>query len=127
MKTILVDAVRTFVSEEGAINEELQNLLESYDNPKIILTNAPRAKFPVYNLDQMPYEVFTLEKNPEKPNPKYFTTMLERFGLSKDDVLYFEHNQDAVASARSVGINTHHYDHEKQDVAGIKTFLYANL
>ena len=37
MKTILVDAWNTFVTEEG-INLDMKKLLDSYPNNKIILT-----------------------------------------------------------------------------------------
>ena len=39
MKTSLVDAWNTFVTEDG-INRPMQKLLDKYANSKIILTNA---------------------------------------------------------------------------------------
>ena len=39
MKTILVDARNTFVTEDG-INKDIQNLLDAFPNQKIIVTNA---------------------------------------------------------------------------------------
>lgn len=41
--------------------------------------------------------------------------------------MYFEHNEDAVKSARSVGIATHHYDKDKKDLVGLKKFIDENL
>lgn len=127
MKTILVDAVNCFVSEEGQIFREIFDLLETYSNNKIILTGATDEKFKVYNLDKMPYEVFTLKHNPEKTDPEYYRIMLENFNLNKNDVIYFEHNLDAVKSAQSVGINTYYYDNDKKDLEGLKKFLDENL
>ena len=40
MKTILVDAVNTFVIKGDGIFKEMSELLEQYPNRKIILTNA---------------------------------------------------------------------------------------
>ena len=40
MKTILVDAVYTFVSDTGEIFREMFELLEKYPNRKILLTGA---------------------------------------------------------------------------------------
>jgi len=71
--------------------------------------------------------VFTLKHNPEKTDPKYYETMLEHCGLSKDDVVYFEHNENAVKSAQSVGIKTYHYDPEKKDLVALKNFVMENL
>jgi len=126
MKTILVDAVDAFIIEsEGAfkIFKEMHDLLETLPNRKIILTGANDEKFKKFGLDNMPYEVFTLKHNPEKTDPKYFELMLKQFGLNKDDVVYFEHNPEAVKSAESVGIKSYYYDPEKKDLEALKKFL----
>ena len=127
MKTILVDAVYTFVSENGIIFQKMFDLLETYPNRKIILTGANDEQFKKFGLDKMPYEVFTLKHNPEKTDPKYFEILLEHFGLSKSDVIYFEHNVDAVKSAQSAGITSFFYDQDKKDLEALKTFLTTNL
>ena len=130
MKTILVDAVDGFVieTENGfQIFKEMRDLLETFSNRKIILTGANDEQFKKFGLDKMPYEVFTLKHNPEKTDPKYFETILEHFGLSKDDVIYFEHNPEAVKSAESVGIKSYYYDTEKKDLVALKSFLTENL
>jgi HAD superfamily hydrolase (TIGR01509 family) len=123
MKTILVDAVDCFVSTEGVIFQEMLALLNSYRNRKIILTGANDDKFKQYGFDRVPYEVFTLKHNPEKTDPKYYEMMLSNFGLKATDVLYFEHNPEAVKSAQSVGIDTYFYDNDKRDLASLKKFL----
>lgn len=127
MKTILVDAVNTFVIKDKGIFEEMYNLLEQYPNKKIILTNADDEQMDKYGLNKMPYKVFTLKHNPEKTDPEYYEKMLENFDLKKEDVVYFEHNEDAVKSARSVGINTYHYDNDKKDLEALNKFLSDNL
>lgn len=126
MKTILVDAVDCFVSDEGKIFPEMQDLLETYPNKKIILTGANDEQFKMFGLDKMPYEVFTLKHNPEKIDPEYYETMLAHFGLSKDGVIYFEHNPEAVKSAQSTGIETYLYDNDKKDLSELKKFLDEN-
>lgn len=126
-KTILVDAVDCFVSDTGVMFKEMRDLLEKYPNKKIIVTNAPDDKFEGFGLNRVPYEVFTLRRNPMKTDPKYFETLLGHFKLQKDDVVYFEHSPEAVASAQSVGIKTFFYDHTKKDLAALKEFLDKNL
>ena len=129
MKTILVDAVYTFVVENGGvfgIFEDMRDLLESFPNRKIVLTNASDEKFKAYNFDKVPYEIFTLRHNPDKIDPKYFEIMLEHFGLGKDDVIYFEHDPEAVKSAESVGIVSYHYDPDKKDLGALRVFLEKN-
>ena len=131
MKTILVDAVHCFVikKEDGTfqIFREMQDLLESFPNKKIILTNANDEEFKKFGLDKMPWEVFTLKHNPEKTNPEYYKIMLQKFNLKPEEVIYFEHNPDAVKSAQSVGINTFYYDNDKKDLTALKQFLDENL
>ncbi|HEY5588517.1 MAG TPA: hypothetical protein VIK86_06130 [Candidatus Paceibacterota bacterium] len=131
VKTILVDAVFCFIIEKGEgkfdIFQDMYNLLETYPNKKIILTGASDDKRELYGLDNMPYEVFTLKHNPEKTDGEYYKILLNSHNLKKDDVIYFEHDVNAVKSAQSVGINTYHYDNEKKDLESLKQFFDENL
>ncbi len=127
MKTILVDAVNTFVDTAGNIFGAMHDLLEEYPNNKIILTGADDKQFTQFGLDKMPYEVFTLKHEPEKTDPDYFKMMLDNYELTPEDVIYFEHNIDAVESAKSVGIETYHYDKDIKDLDGLQDFLNENL
>ena len=125
MKTILVDAWNTFVTEEG-INLDLKKLLDSYPNNKIILTNATEEELVKFGIVNMPYPVFSLAHNPNKTDANYFVKMLQHFNLKSENVVYFEHNVDAVTSAKSIGISTFHYNKlEKLDY--LTTFLNSNL
>lgn len=130
MKTILVDAVYTFVIEDNGkfkIFNEMYDLLETFPNRKIILTGANDEQSKKFGLDKMPYEVFTLKHNPEKTDPKYFQIMLEHFGLSKEEVVYFEQNSLAVKSAESIGIKAYYYDPSKKDLKALQKFLVKSL
>ncbi|MFA6520739.1 MAG: hypothetical protein WCT44_04010 [Candidatus Paceibacterota bacterium] len=127
MKTILVDAVYCLVSEDGQIFKEMFDLLETYPNKKIVLTGADEEGSKKFKLDTVPYEVFTLKHDPEKTDPRYYEIMLEHFNLKKEDVIYFEHNVDAVKSAENVGIKTYLYSDETKDLESLKKFLDKNL
>lgn len=126
MKTILVDAWNTFITEDGVF-DEMQELLDSFPHTKIILTNANDEEMMKFGIVDMPYEVFTLKHEPNKTDSMYYTTMLEHFDLSPEDVVYFEHNEEAVKSARSVGITTYHYDKDEKDIDALKDFLMEQL
>lgn len=127
MKTILVDAVHCFVSEDGHVFEAMREMLDSYSNKKVILTGANDEQFKKFGLENVPYEVFTLKHDPEKTDPLYYRTFLERYHLAPDDVVYFEHASAAADSAKSVGIETYVYDNEKKDLVALKKFLTENL
>ena len=127
MKTILIDTINTFVMKGQGIDQEMFGLLETFPNRKIILTNADDKQMKELGLDKMPYEVFTLKHNPDKIDPKYYEKMLSHFGLNAEDVIYFEHNIDAVKSAESMGIKTHHFDKDKRDLQALKNFLISEL
>jgi methionine salvage enolase-phosphatase E1 len=127
MKTILVDAVNAFIDIEGNIFKDMQILLDSYPNKKIILTGADYEDGNSYNLKDAPYEVFTLKHDPEKTDPAYYEAMLKHFALDAKDVIYFEHNAEAVKSAQSIGILTFHYDKDKKDLDALRKFIDENL
>ncbi len=130
MKTILVDAVDAFVieTEKGfEIFEEMRNLLDAFPNRKIILTSANDEQYKTFGLDKMPFEVFTLKHDPEKTDPEYYKKMLEHFGLKAEEVIYFEHKQEAVESAQSVGIKTYFWDNDVRPLTDLKAFLENNL
>lgn len=127
MKTILVDTVDTFVIEGDGVLKEMYEMLESFPNRKILLTGANDEQYEKFGLDKMPYDVFTLKHNPEKTDPTYYSIMLEHFGLRKEDVIYFEHDKNAVISAQSVGIKSFYYDSERKDLVALKNFLKDSL
>ncbi len=127
MKTILVDAIDGLVFDTGEIFKEMHDMLETFPNKKIVLTGANNEQFKQFKLDRVPYEVFTLKHNPEKIDPKYFKIMLENYSLKSEDVVFFEHNPEAVKSAETAGIKTMYYDPEKKDLKALKDFLTANL
>lgn len=127
MKTILVDAIDTFADENGNIFNDIHDLIEKFPNKKILVTGANDEEFKEWKLDTMPYEVFTLKHNPNKIDPAYFEKLLTHFTLTPNDVIYFEHNPEAVRSAESVGITSYHFDENIRDIASLKEFLDTAL
>lgn len=127
MKKILVDAINGLVLEDGNVLEQMYKLLETYPNKKLVLTSANDEQFMHFKLNKVPYEIFTLKHNPEKTDPDYFKIFLNTYGLTISDVVYFEHNIEAVKTAQSVGITTYFYDHTKEDMEALKHFLDKNL
>ncbi len=127
MKTILVDAANTFIIKDLGIFKEMYILLESYPNKKIIVTNASDEQIVQFGLDKAPYELFTMKHEPEKTDPKYFQVLIDRYDFKLEDIIYFEHNKDAVESAKSLGINTFYYDPELKDLDALKNFLDSSI
>ena len=125
MKTILVDAWNTFITEKG-INKDLKTLLDSHINPKIILTNANQEECLKFGIVNMPYEVFSLEHQPNKTDKIYFEKFLEQYNLTPQDVIYFEHNIEAVNSAKSIGIQTFHFN-PLASLNNLATFINENI
>ena len=125
MKTILVDAWNTFVTADG-INKEMQLLLDSFDNPKIIVTNANTEELVTFGIVNMPYPVFSLSHNPNKSNPTYFGQLLSNYSLTNTNVVYFEHNEEASKAAQSLNIKTLWLERESSLIE-LKQFLDNNL
>lgn len=126
MKTILVDAWNTFVTEEW-INQDMKSMLDKFSNKKIILTNADEKAQEELWLINLPYEIFTLSFNPLKTDPRFYQIFLEKHDLRPIDVIYFEHNIDAVNSARSIWINTFHYNKDEKNIEKVEKFLNSNI
>lgn len=126
MKTILIDAVHTLIIKGEGLYQPLFDLLEEYQNRKIVLTNADDEQMKDNGLLDFPYEVFTLKHNPDKNNPLYFKMFLEVYGLKNDEVIYVEHDLEAVKSAESVGIKTFFYDSEEKDLYSVREFIEVN-
>lgn len=126
MKIILVDAWNTFVTESW-VNTQMQKLLDSFLNKKIILTNANPEEKIKFGIVDMPYEVFSLDHNPNKADWGFYEKMLKYFNFSISEVIYFEHNIDAVNKAKEAWINTYHYDKDKKDLKSLENFLKDNL
>ncbi|MBP7760280.1 hypothetical protein KA093_00625 [Candidatus Saccharibacteria bacterium] len=127
MKTILVDAINGLILEDGTVFKEMQALLDSYPNRKIVLTGANDEQFKKFNLDKSPYEVFTLKHDPEKTDVKYWHILLEKYNLKPEDTVYFEHNKQAAETAQSVGVPTYFYDHTEEDLVSLKAFIDESL
>lgn len=127
MKTILVDCINALVDKDTWIFEDMYNLLESYKNNKIILTSANLEQQEKFWLTNLPYDLFSLHHNPEKQDSEYYKRFLEKFELTANDVVYFEHNKDACMSAESIWIQTYFYDHNEKDLGALKFFLDNNL
>jgi HAD superfamily hydrolase (TIGR01509 family) len=131
MKTILVDAVNTTIVKNEAGKfvkfQELFDLLETYPNRKIIVTIANDEQMKEFGLDDVSYPVFTMKHNPDKPDPLFFKTLLNQYELQTSDVIYFEHNPEAVESAKSVGICAYYYNMSLRDLVSLKAFLDENL
>ncbi len=127
MKTILVDAINTFVIKGQGIDQEIFDLLESFPNRKVVVTNADEDRMTEPDFAEVPYEIFSLSNDPGKTDPEYFRQLLSHLMLEADEVVYFEHNPEAVESAESVGIKTYHFDPDKRDLKSLKDFLETNL
>lgn len=127
MKTILIDAMYTLIDTNGILDEKIQEILDRYDNPKIILTNMRVETFQKYAMDLLPYPVFTLSREPSKLEPLYFEMLMEEYSIFAHECLYIEHNKEVVACAESVGINTYYFDSEKRDLKLLEEFLENNI
>lgn len=52
---------------------------------------------------------------------------MQRYNLKCEDLIYFEHNQDAVLSAKSLGINSFYYDPVKKDLDELEIFINSSI
>jgi HAD superfamily hydrolase (TIGR01509 family) len=127
-KTILVDAYQGIYRPDlNGVDQQMYLILEGFDNSKVIVTNATSEKMVELGMIDLPYPVFTQNFNPLKTDPKYYLNLLSEYNLTPDQVIYFEHDNQAVESARSIGINSYCYDYEKRDLTALESFLRENI
>ncbi len=122
VKAILVDAINTLIDKEKGLNKELAELLKVLEKKIIIVTNA-NPKEIISKLNNYNFEVFSLLKNPDKSNPKYFKQLLKKYELSSHEAIYFDHKEENIKSAKENKINSMFYKNNKQ----IKEFIDNNL
>ena len=68
-----------------------------------------------------------MKHDPEKTDSKYFQVLMQKYDLKPEDIVYFEHNKDAVESAMSLGINSFYYDPTHKNLDKLKTFLDSSV
>jgi FMN phosphatase YigB (HAD superfamily) len=127
MKFILVDAVHTLIDSNFNVDQEMFKMLESFQNQKIIVTNAGGESLERIEKLGILYPIFTLCRNPEKINSDYFRQFMMQYDCKNSDLLYFDHNILAVKAAEIVGIKSFHYEVEKRNIEEVKNFLTDNL
>ena len=126
MKIILVDARNTFITQEG-FSQPMKALLNNFKNRKIIVTNADASEKITLWMVDLPYELFSLSHQPDKTDPSYFLTLCQELNVQPWDLIYFEHNPQAVNAAQSLGIPSWHYDKDTKDLVWLKAFLSEHL
>ena len=126
MKTILVDAWNTLITENG-VDPDMKELLDQFPNPKIIVTNASAEEQRAFGMVNLPYPLYTMNHHPDKTDPYYFECLLKAYDLMAGDTLYFEHNADAVASSASTGIKAYWFDKDLRDLKKLSEFLKESL
>ncbi|MEK6819842.1 MAG: alanine--tRNA ligase-related protein, partial [Nanoarchaeota archaeon] len=130
ISTILVDAIGCIVNENGDINRELVNFLSLLNKKIIVVTNASKDDKRLNVLSQINIldkiagkkgvEIFTLNKKPDKTNPDYFRQLLKKYNLVKEDIIYIDHSEENLNSARESGILSELYKNNKQITEWIK-------
>ncbi len=127
IKAILVDAINCLFNKDRELNEELLNILKSYNTKLIIVTNAdlkdPKNN-PIIELKKQNIDIFSLKGNPEKTSPEYFKEFLKKHKLQPEDIIYFDHKEENIKSAKSIGIISELYKNNKEAKEFVENNLY---
>ena len=122
INAILVDAINCLINKEKGLNKELAEFLKDTNKKIIVVTNADKDSIK-HQIKGYDFEVFSMDKNPEKLNPIYFRKLLESHKLNEKEVIYFDHKKENINSAKSIGIQSELYQNNSQ----IKNFVEQNL
>ncbi len=128
-RLILVDGMHCLYDKNFKINKELLETVNSFNSHYILVVNKFRERgrslVKNYNMTRdTNWEAFSLEeKGIEKDTLEYFKTLLERFHLVPEEVMYFDHDKKNIETAKKLGILSKHYT----DAKSIKKFIEENL
>jgi len=128
IKAILVDAINTLFDKERKVNQELLNIINSYNLKIIVVTNIienDQKNKPLVEISKKNnLEIFTLEGNPKKSSSRYFEQLLKKYPLKPEEIIYFDHKKENLDSAKKAGITSiTQYENNKK----IKDFINSNL
>jgi len=129
IKAILIDAIGCLFDEKRKVNEELLEIIKKYDLKKIIVTNIEKKDQKNQRILEVikgnNIDLFTLEGNPKKTDSNFFKKLLDKYQLMPEEVIYFDHSEDNLSSAKEAGITkTHLYKNNKQTKGFIDNNLY---
>ncbi len=128
---ILVDGMNCAYDKNFNPNKELLDIINGFNKHCILTVNGFREKGikiirnynPSYDTN---WEAFSLEEiGVKKDNPDYFKKLLIKFKpeLSVKDVIFFDHKEENVKVAKTLGITAIQYKNPDQ----IKKFIEENL
>lgn len=128
-RLILVDGMHCLYDKDFNLNNELYEEIKKLNTHYIVVVNNYKEKAEKLVKNTNPnYETnwgaFSLEeKQIKKDNPEYFKKVVEKYGLSAKEIIYFDHDEKNVETAKKLGILSMHY----KDNKSIKKFLEENL
>jgi len=122
-KTILVDGMHCLYNDKFEIDEELLKTISNFNARKILVVNGYKKEAEGL-LNTHGYEVFCLQEDGfKKDQPEFFLKLLAKYSLEPEEVVYFDHLDTNVNSAKSVGITSELYT----KVLRTKEFIEQNL
>ena len=125
--TILCDLIGTFADKKGNIYQDINELLKTFPQQKILLTSATNQQLKEFKLTNMPYPIYTTEHTIEKNSPEYYKKLLKQFNLTPQEVIYIERKPEAIETAKQLGIKTIEFNAEDRDINIVKKLLLEYL
>lgn len=124
IKAILIDGMYTLYDKNFILNEELANFISNLKIKKILVVNGNKQKGQELTKNFID-EAFSLEnQNIKKENPKYFNEVLNAYNLKPKDVIYFDHKEENIKSAKQISINSFLYKNNQQIIPLIESNLH---
>ncbi len=130
IKAILVDAIYCLFDKDRNLNKELFSILSNYPTKLIIVANADlndNKNKPLTELISDNIDIYTLKNNPDKTRPEYFEKLLSRYNLKPSEIIYFDHSEVNLNSAKKLRIKTELYKNPKQIQSFIDNNFYSYI
>jgi len=102
-RVILVDGMGCLYDSDFNVNQELFDFLNNLNTKKILCINKNKEKAKEIAKGQ-DYEIFSFEGKINKDNKEFFIKLLKEYKLAPEEIIYFDHLEANVKSAKSTGI-----------------------
>ena len=102
-RVLLIDGMHCLYDENFNINKKLFDALQNFNCRKIIVVNNFKEKAEAL-LKEYGYEIFSFNGKILKNKKEFFEKLMEKYKIEKDEIIYFDHDDENVDTAEEAGI-----------------------
>ncbi len=122
-KVLLLDGMHCLFDENLGVDEAVLSRARALSSRIIVVTMVSRDA--LSHLADIGLEVISYDFDPPKTNPDFFKKLLSEKSLSPDDVVYIDHAEENLKSARDAGITNCELFEAVRSFDKLEKYLYT--